>query len=61
MKDSGGERIHYPNGKCILSPTDFDIESDCWYALHMLKLTDRIYVNNIILHQIACVFSVHVN
>ena len=23
MKDSGGERMHYPYGECILSPTDF--------------------------------------
>ena len=27
MKDSGGERIHYPYGECILSPTDFDVGS----------------------------------
>ena len=27
MKDSGGERMHYPYGECILSPTDFDVGS----------------------------------
>jgi len=30
MKDSGGERMHYPYGECILSPTDFDVGSECW-------------------------------
>ena len=30
MKDSGGERMHYPYWECILSPTDFDIGSVCW-------------------------------
>ena len=29
MKDSGGERVHYPFGGCILSPTDFDVGSEC--------------------------------
>ena len=29
MKDSGGERMHYPYGECILSPTDFDVGSEC--------------------------------
>ena len=28
MKDSGGERMHYPYGECILSPTDFDVGSE---------------------------------
>lgn len=30
MKDCGGERMHYPYGECILSPTDFDVGSECW-------------------------------
>lgn len=30
MKDSGGERMHYPYGEYILSPTDFDVGSECW-------------------------------
>ena len=30
MKDSGGERMHYPYWECILSPTDFDVGSECW-------------------------------
>ena len=30
MKDFGGERMHYPFGECILSPSDFDVGSECW-------------------------------
>ena len=29
MKDSGGERMHYPYGECILSRTDFVVGSEC--------------------------------
>lgn len=30
MKNSGGERMHCPYRECILSPTDFDVGSECW-------------------------------
>ena len=30
MKNSGGERMHCSYRECILSPTDFDVGSECW-------------------------------
>ena len=40
-KDFGGERMHYPYGECILSPSDFDVGSECWDSLKhfVVKIT----------------------